>query len=184
MPFAGKRAPGWSSASGGRAHAPPPSAPPPPRPPLPDSHCPQLSSVRGSEAAELSDDEDECSTASSSEDNDAEDVAPRALRRSARLEAQTQARTSAAARTPPLRTPPSSSGAACCEDSGADSDADSGADGDEDSDADRSSGAGAWRARVQPDNGSCKQDTSSSNSCICSSSPLSLVICDGFPVVT
>ena len=147
MPFAGKRAPGWSSAGGGRAHAPPPSAPPPPRPPL-------LSNVRGSEAVELSDDEDQGSTASSSEDNDGEDVAPRALRRSARLKAQTQARTSAAARTPPLRTPPSSSGAACCADSGADSDADSGADGDEDSDADWSSGAGAWRARVQPDSSS------------------------------
>jgi hypothetical protein len=171
MPFAGKRAPGWSSASGGRAHAPPPSAPPPPRPPL-------LSSVRGSEAVELSGDEDQCSTASSSEDNDGEDVAPRALRRSARLKAQTQARTSAAARTPPPRTPPSSSGAACCADSGADSDADSGADGDEDSDADWSSGAGAWRARVQPDSSSSNQDTS-----ISSSSPLSLVICDGFPVV-
>ena len=118
-------------------------------------------------------------TASSSEDNDGEDVPPRALRRSARLKAQTQARTSAAARTPPPRTPPSSSGAACCADSGADSDADSGADGDEDSDADGSSGAGAWRARVQPDSSSSNQDTS-----ISSSSPLSLVICDGFPVVT
>ena len=129
--------------------------------------------MRGSEAVELSDDEDECSTASSSEDNDGEDVAPRALRRSARLKAQTLARTSAAA-----RTPPSSSGAACCADSGADSDADSGADGDEDSDADWSSGAGAWRARVQPDSSRSNQDTS-----ISSSSPLSLVICDGFPVV-
>ena len=59
MPFAGKRAPGWSSASGGKAHAPPPSATPPSRPPLPDSHGPQPSSVRGSEAVELSDDEDE-----------------------------------------------------------------------------------------------------------------------------
>ena len=144
--------------------------------------------MRGSEAVELSDDEDQCSTASSSEDNDGEDVAPRALRRSARLKAQTQARTSAAARTPPLRTPPSSSGAACCADSGADSgadsDADSGADGDEDSDADWSSGAGAWRTRVQPDSSSSNQDACSSNSCISSSSPLSLVICDGFPVVT
>ncbi len=183
MPFAGKRAPGWSSASGGRAHAPLPSAPPPPRLPLPDSHCPQLSRERGSEAVELSDDEDQCSTASSSEDNDGENVPPRALRRSARLKAQTQARTSAAARTPPPRTPPSSSGAACCADSGADSDADSGADGDEDSDADWSSGAGAWRARVQPDSSSSNH-TSCSNSCISSSSPLSLVICDGFPVVT
>ncbi len=93
-----------------------------------------------------------------------------------------QARTSAAARTPPLRIPPSSSGAACC----VDSDADSGTDGDKDSDADRSSGAGAWRARVQPDSGSCGQDTCSSSSCISSNSPLqlSLVNCDGFPVVT
>ncbi len=92
----------------------------------------------GNEAVELSDDEDKCSTASSSEENDGEDVAPRTLCRSARLEAQMQPRTSAAARTPPLRTPPSSSGAACCVDSGADSDANSGTDGDEDSDADRS----------------------------------------------
>jgi hypothetical protein len=153
---------------------------------LPDSHGPQLSSVRGSEAVELSDDEGECSTASSSEDNDGEDVAPRALRRSGRLEAQMQARTSAAVRTPPLRTLPSSSGSACCvdsgvdsnTDSGADGDADSGADGDEDTDADRSS----VFARVQPDNGSCGQDTCSSSSCV--TSPLSLVICDGFPVVT
>ena len=67
----------------------------------------------------------------------------------------------------------------CCADSGADS----GAEGDEDSDADWSSGAGAWRARVQPDSSSSNQDTSSSNSCISSSRPLSLVICDGFPVV-
>jgi hypothetical protein len=59
MPFAGKRAPGWSSASGGNAHAPPPSTTPPPRPMLPDSHCPQLSSVRGSEAV-VSDDEIYC----------------------------------------------------------------------------------------------------------------------------
>ena len=185
MPFAGKRAPGWSSASGGKAHAPPQSAPPPSLPPLPDSHGPQPSSVRGSEAVELSDDEDESSTASSSEDTDAEDVAPRALRRSARLEAQTQARTSAAARTPPLCTPPSSSGAACCADSGvdgdADSDADSGADGDEDSDADKSSGADAGRARRQPDSDRSNLVTCSS---ICSSNPLSLVMCDGFPLVT
>ena len=97
-----------------------------------------------------------------------------------------QARTSAAVRTPPLRTLPSSSGSACCVDSGADSDADSGADGDadngadgdEDTDADRSS----VFARVQPDNGSCGQDTCSSSSGV--TSPLSLVICDGFPVVT
>ena len=147
MPVAGTRAPGWSRASGGRALAPPtPPPPPPPRPPLPDSHDPLL--VRDSETVELCDDEDECSTASSSEDNDGEDVAPWALRRSARLEAQTQARPRAAARTPPLLTPPSSSGAACC----AVSDADSGADGDEDSDAD--------------------------------GSPLSIVVCDGFPVVS
>ncbi len=150
---------------------------PPPRPPLPDSHGPLHSSVRGSEAVELCDDEDECSTASSSEDNDGEDVAPWALRRSARLEAQTQARTSAAA-----RTPPSSSGAAGCADSDADSDVDSGADGDEDSDANRSSGAGAWRVRVQPDSGSSNQG--SCDSCYSSGSPLSLVVCDGFPVVS
>ena len=104
--------------------------------------------MRDSETVELCDDEDECSTASSSEDNDGEDVASWVLRRSARLEAQTQARPRAAARTPPLLTPPSSSGAACC----AVSDADSGADGDEDSDAD--------------------------------GSPLSFVVCDGFPVVS
>ena len=146
MPVAGKRAPGWSRASGGRALVPPTPPTPPPRPPLPDSHDPLL--VRDSETVELCDDEDECSTASSSEDNDGEDVAPWALRRSARLEAQTQARPRAAARTPPLLTPPSSSGAACC----AVSDADSGADGDEDSDAD--------------------------------GSPLSIVLCNGFPVVS
>ena len=146
MPVAGKRAPGWSRASGGRALVPPTPPTPPPRPPLPDSHDPLL--VRDSETVELCDDEDECSTASSSEDNDGEDVAPWVLRRSARLEAQTQARPRAAARTPPLLTPPSSSGAACC----AVSDADSGADGDEDSDAD--------------------------------GSPLSIVLCDGFPVVS
>ena len=35
------------------------------------------------------------------------------------------------------------------------------------------------RARVQPDSSSSNQDTS-----ISSSNPLSLVICDGFPVVT
>ena len=146
----------------------------------------QRSSVRGSEAVELCDDEGECSTASSSEDNDGEDVAHRTLRRSGRLEAQMQARTSAAVRTPPLRTLPSSSGSACCVDSGVDSgansgadgDADSGADGDEDTDADRSS----VFARVQPDNGSCGQDTCSSSSGV--TSPLSLVVCDGFPVVT
>ena len=207
MPFAGKRAPGWSSPSGGSALAPPPSATPPSRPPLPDSHSPQLSSVRGSEVAELSDDEDAYSTASSSEDNDGEDVAPRALRRSARLEAQRQARTGAAARTPPLRTPPNSSGAACCADSGADSDADSGADSadndadsgadsGEDSDADRSSGAGAWRARVQPDSSSSSRSSSSSSSSSNSSSgnnlgststccaALSLEFCDGFPIIT
>ncbi len=51
-------------------------------------------------------------------------------------------------------------------------------DGDEDTDADRSS----VFARVQPDNGSCGQDTCSSCSCV--TSPLSQVICDGFPVVT
>ena len=89
-----------------------------------------------------------------------------------------QARTSAAVRTPPLRTLPSSSGSACCVDSGVDSDADNCADGDEDTDADRSS----VFARVQPDNGSCSQDTCSSSSRV--TSPLSLVICDGFPVVT
>ena len=148
MPVAGKRAPGWSRASGSRALAPPTPPTPPPRPPLPDSHDPLLSSVRDSEAVELCDDEDECSTANTSENNNGEDVAIWALRRSARLEAQTQARPRAAARTPPLLTPPSSSGAACC----AESDADSGADGDEDNDAD--------------------------------GSPLSFVVCDGFPVVS
>ena len=148
MPVAGKRAPGWSRASGGRALAPPTPPTPPPRPPLPDSHDPLLSSVRDSETVELCDDEDECSTASSSEDNDGEDVAPWALRRSSRLEVQMQARPKAVARTPPLLTPPSSSGAACCEESDADSDAD----GDEDNDTD--------------------------------GSPLSFVVCDGFPVVS
>ena len=66
-------------------------------------------------------------------------------------------------------------------DSDADSDADSGADGDEDSDAGKSSGADAGRARRQPDS-----DRSSPVTCnsICSSNPLSLVMCDGFPLVT
>ncbi len=141
--------------------------------------------MRVSEAVELSDDEDESSTASSSGDTDAEDVPPRALRLSAMLEAQTQARTSVAARTPPLCTPPSSSGAACCADSGADSDAvsdaDSGADGDEDSDAVKSSGADAGRARLQPDSDRRNLLTCRS---IWSSNPLSLVMCDGFPLVT
>ncbi len=63
-------------------------------------------------------------------------------------------------------------------DSGADGDADNGADGDEDSDADRRS----VFARAQPDNGSYCQDTCSSSSGV--TSPLSLVVCDGFPVVT
>ncbi len=58
MPFAGKRASGWSRASGVSAHAPPPSATPLPRLTLPGSHGPQNSSVRGSEAAELCDEDE------------------------------------------------------------------------------------------------------------------------------
>ena len=129
MPFAAKRARGWSSA-GGSAYAPPPAPIPSSRPPLPDSHSSLWRGSEASEPSEKEDSEDADSTASSNEDNDGKDAPRRGLRQSARLVAQAQARRVA-----------SSSGAACRSDSGADSGAacradsgaDSGAVSDEDS---------------------------------------------------
>ena len=145
MPFAGKRAHGGSSAGGSSARAPPLPTTSPSRP---RGHSPHLGSGSHTELVKWSegeDNEDECSTASSSADGD-EDAYTRGLpRRSARVEAQ--ARTRAAA-----RTPASSSGAAFGADGGAGSGVNSGADKSADCSADsganRSAGDGARRGRA------------------------------------
>ena len=132
MPFAGKRAHGWSSAGGSSVHAPPPPEKSTSRPRPRRSHS-EHRNGRGSELAERSEDEDnekEGSTASSSADDDCKDATSQGpRRRSARL--QMQARTRAAA-----RTSPSCSGVACDADGGADNGADSGAGSDAGSGAD------------------------------------------------
>ena len=211
MPLAGKRAHGWSGAGGAIAHSPPSQ----PTPPSLQSHSPHLSG-RGSEPAKRREDEHDegdCSTASSSADDDGADATPRGpLRRSARLEALTRA----AARTVGAACE-AGSGADSNADSDADSGADSGADGGVNSGADSDADSGACsdtgsggarrnarddtrRRRAQLDNsGSCSNSSSSScsssssssssSSCECSSSSSnravwSLDVSGDFPVFT
>ena len=165
MPFAGKRAHGWSSAGDRSAHAPT-TATSPLRQQPPRGHSVHLGSARGSELDEQSEhdeqsedenDENESSTASSSADDSCENATSRGpLRRSARL--ATHARTRAA-----TRTPASSNGVAGGADGGTHSGADSGADRSEGdgvrrgracsgarSGDSRGAGSGARRGRAQP----------------------------------